>query len=264
MIQLLTECGVENVSKRIYNGREAQRNRYPWMVLVTDDEGHCGGSLINDRYILTAAHCIESNTVKDIRAYIGAHERDDEKKLTPVKLSQIIKHPKYLGRENDLALLKLSQPLDLGSKNKSISPICLAGPKFSDYSNLFVTGWGQEGSDLQDSKVLNECELQLVDTTTCDIELYKYGHVTQWINPEKQICAGKTCAAGEGDSGGPLATRFHSNVYQVGVVSEGLDPRMKPLDIYEKTHSIHHLKWIKHATRDAVWCYGPHAFFAGH
>lgn len=55
------ECGQmsEGIGTRIVGGLEATENSYPWVVgILMKNQFHCGGSLINDRYVLTAGHCI--------------------------------------------------------------------------------------------------------------------------------------------------------------------------------------------------------------
>jgi secreted trypsin-like serine protease len=55
-----TECGLANSRLRIVGGLETRVKQYPWMtMLMYDDRFYCGGTLINSKYILTAAHCVK-------------------------------------------------------------------------------------------------------------------------------------------------------------------------------------------------------------
>lgn len=54
-----TECGIINEKRRIVGGKPTEVNEFPWLALIRRDKMiHCSGSIINDRYILTAGHCV--------------------------------------------------------------------------------------------------------------------------------------------------------------------------------------------------------------
>lgn len=124
-------CGVEQPT-RIINGKETAKGRYPWMasVLVRVEEGKyasCGGSLINDRYILTAAHCLsQANSSSDVLITLFAHTSEDRIKLPKVAVDSLIKNPFWgkpgYGNHHDFSLIRLK---DRQSFSASFSPICL-------------------------------------------------------------------------------------------------------------------------------------------
>lgn len=102
--------------------------------------GMCGGSLINDRFILTAAHCLATyQDVSKMVVTLGSITKEDRFNRPNLKVETIHIHPEYIpdGEINDIALIKLMNPFTF---NDTVKPICL--PLFLDQDNLFVTGWG--------------------------------------------------------------------------------------------------------------------------
>ncbi|KAJ8894563.1 hypothetical protein PR048_007220 [Dryococelus australis] len=110
------QCGVVNQEIRIVGGRPTGVNRYPWVVrLVYDGQFHCGGSLLDSRYVLTAAHCVRRLKKSKIRVYLGDHDQYNASE-TPVILrmvSGIIRHRNFdvNSYNHDIALLKLRKPI---------------------------------------------------------------------------------------------------------------------------------------------------------
>ena len=258
-------CGIEKLRTRIINGREAERNRYPWMVGIIGGYGACGGTIINDRYVLTAAHCMNgpdnTPTARDnVKVILGAYERNEilarNGKYKKLDIEWYEVHPDAgsvewtkMKHENDIALIKLKEPLQLGDE---ISPICL--PNFKTYSDLFTIGWGRHfNGKLVETDTLREAEVDEVDTGICR----QLGLVIR--DATKQICAGSNAGICNGDSGGPMSARINGHVYEVGVASFfinacGTQGGKRP-DVYVRVTG--HLDWIRKETQDAKWCDGP-------
>lgn len=73
---LLLGCGIANKQKRIVGGQETEVNQYPWMALLTySNRFYCGASLINDRYVMTAAHCVSGFNKDRIGVTLLEHDR---------------------------------------------------------------------------------------------------------------------------------------------------------------------------------------------
>lgn len=76
-------------NNRIVGGKETEANEYPWMVgLFRGNRLYCGGALVSDRHVLTAAHCVHPFKKSEIKVYLGGHNistgkyRDNNRKLT--------------------------------------------------------------------------------------------------------------------------------------------------------------------------------------
>lgn len=211
----------------------------------------CGGSLINDRYIMTAAHCMKKmKNIENLFVTIGAHTISNRRTLVPLIIEKVISHPGWREYEsNDIALIKLKTPI------ANVTPICL--PSFTKYDNLFVTGWGMTGKTgnkhLSKAQELMEVNVKEVNVMTCKEEYFPL------VNPEREICAGGDKGGScMGDSGGPLQTRKNGRVYQVGIVSFGTtdcSTISKEPNVYERVTG--QLRWIKENTKDAEYCDAP-------
>ncbi|CAI9576654.1 unnamed protein product [Staurois parvus] len=146
-------CGVPAIPPnvgRVVNGEDARPHSWPWQISLqyqgsSGAWGHtCGGTLISDTWVLTAAHCISS--ANTYRVYLGKENLQipDEEGSIAISPEKIIVHERWnsLFILNDIALIKLSQPAPLGV---TIQPACLppAGVLLENNSDSFVTGWGR-------------------------------------------------------------------------------------------------------------------------
>lgn len=240
-------CGIHSGDK-IYGGSKIAIDEHPWMVLLEyNDRGRkifgCGGALINNRYVLTAAHCIRSSPkVKSVR--LGEwntkteidcnafHECADPVQDIPIE--EIIVHEEYRASDknshHDIALIRLSRAVQF---SYFIKPICLPSSKDLQRKNdieerFTVAGWGRtEKGTWSDVKL--KVDVRGVDKTHCT-QIYanqKANHLKRVIIPQ-QICAGgeKDRDSCGGDSGGPLMSetrdsKGNSFVYLAGLVSYG-------------------------------------------
>ncbi|CAI9576648.1 unnamed protein product [Staurois parvus] len=135
---------------RVVNGEDARPHSWPWQISLqyqgsSGAWGHtCGGTLISENWVLTAAHCISSS--RTYRVFMGKHSLQiaEEEGSVAISPEKIIVHEKWnsLFILNDIALIKLSQPAPLSN---SIQPACLpsTGALLAHDSSSFVTGWGR-------------------------------------------------------------------------------------------------------------------------
>merc|ERR1712154_252247 len=144
---LADECGIEGPHSmdKIVGGFEATPNQWPWQVaLFIDNAWFCGGALISENYVLTAAHCADGATYFDIMA--GAHNVRESSEPNRVEITSFNgwTHPQWDPNtlSNDLALVELPSPI---SFNDYIKPSCQpAASDTADVGELVTcTGWGK-------------------------------------------------------------------------------------------------------------------------
>ncbi|XP_056612601.1 chymotrypsin-like protease CTRL-1 isoform X2 [Triplophysa dalaica] len=187
---------------------------WPWQVSIQTSRGvhFCGGTLINNNWILTAAHC--SVRVGYHRVVLGEFDRGSDDKAVQIKtIAKVIVNPNFSKKNfsNDVALLRLSSPVQITTR---VSPVKLASSSTNIPSGTLcvTTGWGRTATG-QGPRILQEATLPIVSTAEC----MRYWGPTRSIT-DSMICAGgsgsSTC---QGDSGGPLVC----DSYQVGIVSWG-------------------------------------------
>ncbi|KAL5019276.1 hypothetical protein ScPMuIL_004998 [Solemya velum] len=209
---------------RIVGGSTARKGSWPWQVsfqIVAPwgmPDHICGGTLISNEWILTAAHCFNIITnINRWRVILGEyslhyHEGTEQN----FEISEVFIYPNYTrGQDYDIAIIKINRPA--GMTSNYINSACLPGkndaPFFSD-SRCFVTGWG-DTRGRGDRGILHQVSLPIVSDTECR---QRYGDRFT----EGMICAGSRGRdACQGDSGGPLVCYRLGLWVVAGVVSWG-------------------------------------------
>ncbi|XP_048210689.1 chymotrypsinogen B2-like [Perognathus longimembris pacificus] len=216
-------CGIPAIPpvvsglSRVVGGEEAVPGSWPWMVYIQYKDGihFCGGALISEDWVVTAAHCMVTT---DDKVVAGEYDLDsDEEDVQVLDIEQVFTAPdaSISPVHNDIALLKLASPARFSD---TVSAVRLAGhcDHFPPGTPCVLTGWGLTLLPVPESGyTLRQAVLPLVSTARC--QEYWGDEVT-----DDMVCAG-----GEGsspcmdDSGGPLVCQKGGVWTQVGIVSWG-------------------------------------------
>ncbi|XP_023305931.2 trypsin-1-like isoform X1 [Lucilia cuprina] len=250
-------CGTANVINRIVGGEETQEIRYPWMALLKNNNRfYCGGSLVSDRYVATAAHCLRGFRPNAISVSLLVHDRksNSSREITR-KAKRVIIHERYnpFNIDNDIGLIQLSESVEM---SKVLRPVCMPLKDQTYLDELGIaSGWGatSEGGPL--AQKLMQVSVPIISNEECN-EKYGEDRIT-----ENMMCAGvpegnkDSC---QGDSGGPfLVHNKDLNIYHLaGIVSwgEGCARPDRP-GVY--TRVTRYLDWIEKRTNDSCRCDMP-------
>ncbi|XP_050093187.1 melanization protease 1-like [Anopheles aquasalis] len=244
---LSEECGDSTFLKLSW-ANETEPFDYPWMAVLQYTKNGvqrdgCGGSLINNRYVLTAAHCVQARDgwmLSKVR--LGEQDRskpidcivysNGEKSCTDppadVAIESTVVHPQYNPSKllHDIALIRMAHDIEF---TYSIKPICL--PVRQDVRDLdlpryIVTGWGMTEKHVP-SEILMQAIVEPVKISECQERFAEHGYSVA-LSGEYQMCAGGKYSvdACRGDSGGPLAfyvRNMGARFVQYGIVSAGVN-----------------------------------------
>lgn len=251
------QCGQRmTAAKRVVGGTDAAFGSFPWMALVKGGQTRCGGALIGDRWVVTAAHCVRNHGSvwsPGFTVILGEHTLLQNTEPLPrqkYRVSNVNIHPLYKQTPQadrfDVAVLELERPV---SMKVHIQPLCLGEEEVSPGLEARVAGWGATHPTLLTRpKVLQTTEVITVDNKVCEQWHWKAG-INVRIHRE-MVCAGHEAGGRDaclGDSGGPLMTQDPvTGVWSlVGVVSAGFScAKPGQPGIYHRISES--VSWIKH------------------
>ena len=223
---------VDQVEPRIIGGEEATPNEFPFLVRLTivkpAGSFTCGGALVHQNWVLSAAHCFQDNAVWDpnevnqVDVHIGAHQNGGDGTTVTVKSDQIYNHPSYDPStiSNDIALIQL--PVN----SHSVADSDLAQMRLDDEvpfgEELTVAGWGLINEDPQTHPThLQKVVVPVITDEKCNEWT---GNLLTLHDAGEVFCAGTEEGGKDscmGDSGGPFFRKEGDDWVTYGVVSYG-------------------------------------------
>ena len=217
-------------STRIIGGVNAGENEWPWIVrlilISSDSESQCGGTIIDNNWVLSAAHCCEG--VEQIRAVFSDLSASDTSEANEYELiaDSFVSNPLYAGVGFDLCLIHFTEDLIAEDADGDVEAACISETHPDHGSACWVAGWGvDESAGLSDT--LKQAGVNIMDQEYCLAHVGMAGSLE-----EDDICAGvpdydndeltdggiDSC---QGDSGGPLICDYNGKATVVGAVSRG-------------------------------------------
>ncbi|XP_040896217.1 duodenase-1-like [Toxotes jaculatrix] len=236
LFHLLACLGGNALGNEIINGEKVPENSMLYMVSVQNNNGHvCGGFLVSEDFVLTAAHCIDK---KPTSVVVGTHnlkKADNEKRRS---IEEKYKPQDYVsvGQGNNIMLLKLSGKVQW---NNRVQPIQLPRSEIhmEDNEKCSVAGWGYTGMNHRSVDELRVVDVSVINQQVCR---------EKWSGlPLNVICAGgynTTKGFCQGDWGGPLVCKGIA----VGIVSFNKNYNCNYPDVPNVyTDVSKYLPWIK-------------------
>jgi len=239
-----TGCGRQAVAPlrtRIVGGQEAAAYSWPWLVSLQYQGNHfCGGTLIDEYHVLTAAHCLQDSSMFDsgLTVVAGLHSRSkpNPQRVQRKQVASITNHGGYNENtnENDIAIIRLASPVTL---NSYVNVACLPGRDPTLNENVMIAGWGTTSFQGSQPDALRQANVLIMDQCK---SVYNYDN-------NKQLCAGNyqynkdSC---QGDSGGPLVYEVNGQWVLSGVVSYGDEcAKINRPGVYARVS--YYLPWIR-------------------
>ncbi|XP_053692138.1 uncharacterized protein LOC128740603 [Sabethes cyaneus] len=232
----------------------------------------CGGTLIWDNFVLTAAHCAVDLSGKrpDVIRFgdLNIYSSDDDEYAQQLNIIDVIRHPdhRYVAQYHDIALLKLEKNVTL---HDTVVPACLWTDREVRFKTLEAAGWGKTGFAEEQTPVLLKVSLKPIDNEECSkIYTNDTNRKLRLGLQDHHICAVDekmdTC---EGDSGGPLQIKLMHNgrvtPFLVGVTSFGTICGTSSPGVYTKVASYQdwivdtmrsHGAFVNETTYNATFC----------
>jgi len=246
-------------SVKIVGGADAEPGEYPWQISLQVKPAFgaryhtCGGTLISEKYVVCAAHCVKGQTLSRLTVVVGAHNVKDESEATQqrVAVKSFTFNPDYNANTivNDVSVIELAEPVTL---NDRVQPLRLAPADSKPEGETCInTGWGNSrpsgGTPAIVPDQLQEVELEILPQDEC-VRVYSgINTVAPGMICGHDRAGGK--GACNGDSGGPLVCSDADGPYLAGIVSWGMQPcaQAKYPSVYTRVSS--YLQFVQENTQ---------------
>jgi secreted trypsin-like serine protease len=216
------------VAPDVVGGNPAAPGRWPYMVALVNASTasnlaaqFCGASLVGERHVLTAAHCVSGSSPGSMRVLVGTQDLNSGGRRVAVEAITV--HPQYrpFSSDRDVAVLRLAEAVT------EIAPVAFLTSTAQERAvapagtPTWGIGWGETFSNPSSPPLLQEVEVPLVSRRSCNAPASYDGSITRFM-----LCAGEPAGGQDtcfGDSGGPLLVRGTSGApdVQVGITSWG-------------------------------------------
>jgi len=191
-------------SANIVNGFDAKPGEFPWQASfqLTNGFHFCGASIVSDRWLVTASHCVDGQSASRVKVVTGLH--DQRQRVGNPKeygIARIIMHPGYNSRTitNDITLIQTKTPIQMDAATTTVA-LPTQGQTFDGHT-CQISGWGELGWNKGSPDILQKLDVEVKSKKWCQWNANIWGD-------SSKVCimpaAGRESSACRGDSGGPL------------------------------------------------------------
>jgi len=216
---------------RIVGGRTSSVS-YPWMVHLDLSGSMCGGFILNERQVVTAAHCTEGRVPSQVFVFAGINDLNKKSSQTAYRVQYIDEHRAYyvpgrqISQPGDFAVLTITGDKPFDFRNPNIKPACIDSKIRHNYGQLLATGWGiidtpinyasgERANNPRLPQWLKEADFEYMEparaSETTQADQCRYNHLVclRAIRNGDSVCSG--------DSGGPVHQTVNGMKAVIGV-----------------------------------------------